>query len=80
VNNNAFTNYSAAWNISTAIKVYEKIKQQDSKSFDRLNKKLGLDKTYRQWKEKLPKLYLPKANKDKILPQDDSYLSKKFWI
>ena len=77
VNNNAFTNYSAAWNISTAIKVYEKIKQQDSKSFDRLNKKLGLDKTYRQWKEKLPKLYLPKANKDKILPQDDSYLSKK---
>ncbi len=77
VNNNAFTNYSAAWNIAAAIRLYEKIKRQDPKSFSRLNKKLDLDKTYHQWKEKLPKMYLPKANKDNVLPQDDSYLSKK---
>jgi hypothetical glycosyl hydrolase len=76
VDNNAFTNYTAHWNITLAMKLYEELKANDPEVFDRLNKKLDLTRVYNEWQEKVAKLYLPQPNKDKVLPQDDTYLSK----
>ncbi|GKX30279.1 glycosyl hydrolase family 65 [Vallitalea longa] len=77
VNNNAFTNYMAYWNIKTAIYYYDKLKEDSPSIYNRLNEKLKLDKVYRLWKNKVDKIYLPKPNKDLIIPQDDEYLKKK---
>lgn len=77
VNNNAFTNYTAKWNIEKAIAIYNQLKSEKSSLFEKLNKKLALDKIYPQWLDKVNKIFLPQPTEDGIIPQDDSYLSKK---
>lgn len=78
VNNNAFTNYTAHWNIKKAMEYYHLLKEQHPKLFDSLNNKLNLDKTYRSWENKVDKIYLPKPRtKDLVIPQDDTYLTLK---
>lgn len=74
VNNNAFTNYMAHWNVKKAVEYYDEI-QADEELYDRLNKKLNLDEYIGEMRNKLNKVYLPTPNKDHILPQDDTFLS-----
>lgn len=75
VNDNAFTNYMAYWNMEKAMEYYELLKEEKPEIFKRLNKKLGLDTAYKDWKIGCEKIYLPTPTKDNILPQDDRYLS-----
>ncbi len=77
IDNNAFTNYMVHWNIDIAIKNYDELKTKKPELFERLNKKLGLDKLYADWNDKLNKIYLPQLTENKILPQNDTYLSLK---
>lgn len=77
VNNNAFTNYMAHWNLKKAIYYYEKLKQENAELYKMLDDKWNIDYYYPFWKEKAKTLLLPKPNKKLIIPQDDSYLSKK---
>lgn len=77
VDNNAFTNYTAHWNISIAMDYYTSLKETEPTIFNKLNEKLDLDKTYKIWEERIDKIYLPKPNENLIIPQDDTYLSKK---
>lgn len=78
VNNNAFTNYMAHWNIKKAIEYYHELKQSKPQLFQALNEKLGLNEAYKKWTEKVDKIYLPKPRpEDKVMPQDDTYLSKE---
>lgn len=77
VNNNAFTNYMAHWNIQLAIKYCQSLKAHNPKLFEELDKKLELERVYPLWIECLGKIYLPQPNSDNIVPQDDSYLQKK---
>ncbi len=78
VDDNAFTNYMAHWNISKAITYYEELKQDKKSLFDRLNDKMGLDEAYEQWQERLGKMYLPQPREeDLVLPQNKTYLSLK---
>ena len=76
VNNNAFTNYTAHWNIHLALELMESISKRDAELFTRLNGKLGLTALKPQWEEKTEKLYLPQPTNEGIIPQDDTYLSK----
>jgi len=77
VNNNAFTNYMAHWNIQTAINHYRECKEKMPQTFKRLNKKLDLERRFKLWNEVVDKIYLPQPRKtDKVIPQDDTYLSK----
>lgn len=46
VNDNAFTNYMAAWNLEKAIEYYEMLKADSPEIFARLNEKLSLDENY----------------------------------
>lgn len=77
VDNNAFTNYMAHWNVKQAIEYCDEVKSSNKELHDRLNKKLNLDKHIGEMREKLDRVYLPKANKDHLLPQDDTFLDQE---
>lgn len=77
VDNNAFTNYTAKWNIQKAIGIYEELKKSKPVLFDFLSQKLALERVYPEWLAKVDKLVIPEPNQDLVIPQDDTYLSKK---
>ena len=78
VDNNAFTNYMAHWNIKMAMGYYTHLQANEKELFDQLNKKMELDKTYKGWTERVDKIYLPAPRpEDNVIPQDDTYLSKE---
>lgn len=75
VNNNAFTNYMAHWNIKKAMLYYTELKTTKPKIFTRLNEKLDLETTYKIWEDRIDKIYLPQPRKkDLLISQDDTYL------
>ena len=76
VNNNAFTNYMAHWNIQLAIKYYQTLQDNEPHLFEHLKEKLDLEREYSLWTACLSKIYLPQPNEGGIVPQDDSYLQK----
>lgn len=78
VNDNAFTNYMAAWNLEKAAEYYEKLKKDSPQLFERLNEKLNLDENYPKWKEALDKIYLPQPTKEGILPMDDRFMEGRY--
>ncbi|USK66454.1 glycoside hydrolase family 65 protein [Peribacillus frigoritolerans] len=63
VDNNAFTNYMAWYNVEQALYFMDKYGDSDRVLMER-------------GQEFLMRLYLPKANDHKIIPQDDTFLSK----
>ena len=74
-NNNAFTNYLTHLNLKMALQWKELLEKEFPKDYARLNKKLGLESRMNDWSDREAKLFLPKANEDNILPQDDDYLT-----
>lgn len=77
VDNNAFTNYTAHWNIQLAISLYEELKETHVDIYNELTKKMSLERFYKEWKEKVNVIYLPQPNEQGIIPQDDTYLTKE---
>lgn len=77
VDNNAFTNYTAKWNLDLAINYYNELKENRYELFKSLNEKLNLDENFKKWSDKVNKIYLPKPNEDNVIPQDDTYLTKE---
>lgn len=63
IDNNAYTNYMAYFNVKQTLLLMHKYNITDQE--------FESNATYF-----LEKLYLPKPNKDKIIPQDDTFLSK----
>ncbi|MGZ9585278.1 glycoside hydrolase family 65 protein [Paenibacillus marinisediminis] len=78
VDNNAFTNYMAHWNMRTAIACYEHLQQESSVVWERLNERLHLQAAYKEWIQKAELIYLPQPREaDLVIPQDDTYLTKQ---
>lgn len=77
IDDNAYTNYMAKWNLQLAISYYNKLKENNKKLFDKLNEKLKLDKYYDNWNNIEKNVYLQLPNSDGVLPQDNTYLSLK---
>ncbi|MGL4904663.1 MAG: hypothetical protein ACRC34_04120, partial [Cetobacterium sp.] len=78
VNNNAFTNHMAHWNLNLAIDYYNDLKKNKPEIFERLNKKLKLDTNIEIIKDRVQKIYLPTPREeDSVIPQDDTYLTKE---
>lgn len=76
VDDNAFTNYMAHWNLGIAITYYDKLKKERPEIFERLNQKMKLDQAFVTWKERRPLIYLPKPReKDLVIAQDSNYLT-----
>jgi hypothetical glycosyl hydrolase len=77
INNNAFTNYMAHWNIKLAMQYSDMLKQDKPEIYKRINEQINIDETYIKWNEKVDKIFLPQINENQIVPQDDTYLSLK---
>lgn len=77
VDNNAYSNYMAYFCVNIAEKLACELKLKYPDVFDVLNRSLQLEVRQKKWREFLKKLYLPVPNEDNIIPQDDTFLSKK---
>ena len=77
VDDNAFTNYMAAWNIRKAMEYAAMLKAEKPELYSHLAKKLDLARVEPLWAEKLPLLYLPQPRPDGVIPQDRTYLTLK---
>lgn len=75
VDNNAYTNYLAQYNLQLAIRYAAHLKEDKPEIYARLNGVVGLDKAVDDFKDKVDKIYLPRENEDGLVPQDDTYLS-----
>lgn len=75
VNNNAYTNYMAYFNMKLAVRYYEKLMREDPEKFTQLDSKLKLSEAYRLWGDRIGKLYLPVPGElDNVIAQDDTYM------
>ncbi|OGX79590.1 trehalase [Exiguobacterium sp. SH31] len=77
VDNNAFTNYTAHWNINKAIEYVELLRTDKPELFEQLNDKLDLETADERFRHVLDLIYLPQVREDGVLPQDDTYLQKE---
>lgn len=74
VDNNTYTNYMAANNMSQALKIIAQLSEEDSESYRKLDEKLDLSYIKEKIEACIDKIYLPIPNEDKTL--HDSSLSK----
>ena len=80
VNNNYYTNVMAKHNLLWAAKVFELLKDTDSKHLQQLTGQLELTETeVAGWKTAGDNMYLPYDETYKISAQDDSFLKKDRW-
>lgn len=75
VDNDVYTNYMAAWNLQTALAAAEALQRDDPAGFGEMDRALGLSELMREIRRKLPKLYLPKPDRNGLIPQNDTYLN-----
>lgn len=77
VNNNAFTNYIAHWNMQRALSLIAELRAEQEQVYQELDRALDLEHLETELSDKLKLFYLPQLNQAGILPQDDSYLDKQ---
>lgn len=82
VNNNAYTNYLAHYNMELAVTLIDALKKSSdpvkSSVFERLNSVLRLEELKTLIESRLPKLYLPLPDeKTDIIPQFDGFFDLK---
>ncbi len=75
VNDNAFTNYMALWNIRKAIEYAELLEAEKPALYAALDAKLGLTELVPTWRVKADRLFLTQPNENGVLPQDSTYLT-----
>ena len=74
IDNNAYTNYMAHFNLWLAREILKKLSQEER---DTLNRRLALEKLEEGLPEVLELLYLPVPDVDGILPQFDGFRNLK---
>lgn len=71
INNNAFTNHMAYFNLKLAMRYANKLSQEHPELWETFS----LEADYVDWQEKAERLYLPEPRaEDLVIPQDDTYL------
>ena len=74
VDNNAFTNYMAAWNLEYAADIMVRMEQQWPSAWARLSRQYDLPLLICELRAKRQALYLPAPGPDGLVPQNDQYL------
>ena len=77
VDDNAFTNYMAHWNIQKANEYHDTLRAEKPELFARLDAKLGLAEAYAAWTGAVDRVYLPQPREDGVIPQNATYLTLK---
>jgi kojibiose phosphorylase len=77
VNNNAFTNMMAKWNLLIAYKMFRKIKKEDSRFYRSLAEKIGFcEREGRSWKTIATRICV-NMNRQQLIEQFEGYFRKK---
>ena len=77
VDDNAFTNYMAVWNMRKAVEYAEQLKAEREELYDALDQKLDLTALLWAWKDAIGRVFLTQPNENGVLPQDKTYLTLK---
>jgi len=78
VDNNAYTNYLAHYNMQLALKLIGQLETEKKNVFERLDTFIGLGQLKNSMEERLPQFYLPQPDaKSSIIPQFDGYMDLK---
>lgn len=78
VNNNAFTNAMAKWNLVTACKFFYLLKERYPKTLSLLSKKIKLrDTEPKRWRYIAERVYIPFSKKRRLIEAHDGYFRKK---
>ena len=78
VNDNAFTNYMACWNLKKAMEYADRLRAENPALYAALDEKLNIAGNYPQWADGAEKIYLPQATSEGVLPMDDSFMSGEY--
>lgn len=74
VDNNAFTNYLAAYNLERACDIIAQMRERWPAAYAMLSGRYSLEALHSDFREKRGKLYLPQPGKNGIVPQNAQYL------
>lgn len=76
VNNNAFTNQMARWNLETALLVWQWLQEQHPDTADRLKQQLGLNsERLEKWAEIADRLWIPVDPQTGLIEQAEGFFS-----
>ncbi|MCL2400340.1 MAG: glycoside hydrolase family 65 protein [Defluviitaleaceae bacterium] len=73
IDDDAFTNYCAGWNLYLAMEYRDKLEKSNPELLADLEKYINYD----LWQQKVEKVYVPKSREDGVIPQNKTYLSLK---
>ena len=77
INNNAFTNAMARWNLLRAVELYREFEKKSS-DFKKLSKKIKLKKSECDtWRQIGRKLFIPRSKRKNLIEQCDGYFAKE---
>lgn len=77
IDNNAFTNYMAKYCVEITLQLLEEVKQDNIQVYQLFNKNFEVEKKLPQMRNFVEKIYCPVPDENNIIPQDDTFLSKK---
>ncbi|MFC1703779.1 glycoside hydrolase family 65 protein [Candidatus Omnitrophota bacterium] len=78
VNNNAFTNMMARWNLLRAVELYKEFSGKKAAVLKKVSKQIKLKKTEPdQWRRIGRAMYIPRSKKKNLIEQCDGYFNKK---
>ena len=78
VNDNAFTNYMAHWNLQKAGAYAAALEREAPALYAALDAKLDLAANRPRWAEAAEKLYLPQPTAEHVLPMDDRFMRGRY--
>ena len=77
IDDNAFTNYMAYWNIKKAIEYYQELEGSNPALLSAISEKLELHRVYLDWINKVEKIFHPEPDEHNLIAQDSTYMSLK---
>jgi hypothetical glycosyl hydrolase len=77
VNNNAYTNYMACFNVKKALEYADLLKKKNPDQYVSFSEKYDIDRRKKEWEKFINTIYLPRENVSGIIPQNDGFLSYK---
>jgi kojibiose phosphorylase len=81
IDNNAYTNYFARWNIEKAVEYLKMLEDGGYEEYEEFISKLSItEEEINSWKSIARKIYLPYNEENKIIEQFDGYFQKKDYL
>jgi kojibiose phosphorylase len=78
VNNNAFTNMMARWNLLRAVELHKAFRKKHPHILKKLSKKIKLKESEcKQWRQIGRRMFIPKSKKKNLIEECEGYFKKK---